>query len=632
MSNGPAHKPLEDESSLKENSRDLFLDDQSDLNIKPHSEKTHPASFLGKKSLSSLYWLAVLAGILALIAMVAILFQSDKILSNSLTDIRKASYVSELITKIEREMVSLTVSGHNFIRTKNQNYSKNYKSASKSLANDLELLLANSHSETGKKLTSTLMEGVAEHNKQFSKVTNIQGLIGSHAKVGIFSNVHGSLNSLEKALNKLDPTGKNFLLYKILSQIKIREVNLPNELDQNNKKQIYNLIRQFKIAVRATNIPIEVKKSFLKLIESHLNDFNQLTSTYLTYNNAKLRLEDISGYISPNLNDLKNHNDNFFMAARQQSDEIQEKIRQTLLSGSLLVVGLLIFFNILIIRAIIKPTSKITEASMEIANGNLAAPIPYLANKNEIGRLCNALIIFRENMLHADRLRKEVEILRQNNSKFIDENTIDSDKVVEQEHSVEKLNDGEPSSSGQNLNTEAISEISSQLTVTSQNASNAFEEVERTETMIAGLKDTSEIIEDIEILMIGISDQISLLAVQTTLQLTSEPLGENLIHIHKKREKDRADIKLGAGQSIEERISTIQNGTKHVIEEVQKIGLNIHNVRNIAKEISNAVSMEALEAANELLHHSEHLRSMLDSILDKTKSYESPLVKSKLPN
>ena len=66
-------------------------------------------------------------------------------------------------------------------------------------------------------------------------------------------------------------------------------------------------------------------------------------------------------------------------------------------------------------RSISIPSAKIAETSMELAHGNVSAPIPYLANSDAIGQLSNTLIIFRENMLQADRLRKDLEIARQEN-------------------------------------------------------------------------------------------------------------------------------------------------------------------------------------------------------------------------
>ena len=55
--------------------------------------------------------------------------------------------------------------------------------------------------------------------------------------------------------------------------------------------------------------------------------------------------------------------------------------------------------------------------------------------------------------------------------------------------------------------------------------------------MVTGLEDTAEKIEDIEILMVGISDQISLLAVQTALHSNDDASDENLIHLYEKRDR-----------------------------------------------------------------------------------------------
>jgi methyl-accepting chemotaxis protein len=270
---------------------------------------------------------------------------------------------------------------------------------------------------------------------------------------------------------------------------------------------------------------------------------------------------------------------------------------------------------------------------MELAHGNVSAPIPYLANLDPIGQLSNTLIIFRENMLQADRLRKDLEISRQ-------ENFQPSLKYIPNSHNLpnieEHQSEGPPLETNYeeivvnrdpSINSDTISDISNKITTTSQNASNAFEEVERTEMMVSGLEDTLEKIEDIEVLMIGISDQISLLAVQTALHTTDSTGEENLIHLYEKRDRKRTKIKSGSGQSVDDRIKSIQNGTKKVIADVQEIGTTVNDVNQVAREISNSISREALEAANQLLRQSEDLRSILDNILDKTQNESTPISK-----
>ena len=127
--------------------------------------------------------------------------------------------------------------------------------------------------------------------------------------------------------------------------------------------------------------------------------------------------------------------------------------------------------------------------------------------------------------------------------------------------------------------------------------------------------------------MVGISDQISLLAVQTALHSNDDASDENLIHLYEKRDRKKTKTKTSSGQSLDDRIKSIQDGTKKVIKEVQEIGVTVHDVNEVAREISNAISREALEAANQLLRQSEDLRTILDSILDKTHNDDMAISK-----
>ena len=70
--------------------------------------------------------------------------------------------------------------------------------------------------------------------------------------------------------------------------------------------------------------------------------------------------------------------------------------------------------------------------------------------------------------------------------------------------------------------------------------------------------------------------------------------------------------------------------TKKVIKEVQEIGVTVHDVNEVAREISNAISREALEAANQLLRQSEDLRTILDNILDKSHNDDLAISKPEI--
>ncbi len=66
------------------------------------------------------------------------------------------------------------------------------------------------------------------------------------------------------------------------------------------------------------------------------------------------------------------------------------------------------------------------------------------------------------------------------------------------------------------------------------------------------------------------------------------------------------------------------------MKDIQSIGATVNSVNEVAKEISNTISREALTAANQLLRQSEDLRTILDNILDKTQNENSSISKPKV--
>jgi hypothetical protein len=164
-----------------------------------------------------------------------------------------------------------------------------------------------------------------------------------------------------------------------------------------------------------------------------------------------------------------------------------------------------------------------------------------------------------------------------------------------------------------------IAGISRALAESSRLASAAAGEAERTELMVHGLSDAMQRLDDIESLLASISDQMSLLAVQTALASDDEDTGrENLVLLAEKRQADAGHR--GAGQSASDRIETIQNGLKRAVKTTQAIGRAITEVNDIAVQFAADASGEALDAATALLQQSESLRGLLDDLLNKIRA------------
>jgi methyl-accepting chemotaxis protein len=76
---------------------------------------------------------------------------------------------------------------------------------------------------------------------------------------------------------------------------------------------------------------------------------------------------------------------------------------------ALLVVGGLF---LMLSRSIVKPIDAMTMAMRKIAQGDTATSVPALERGDEVGAMAQSVKIFRDNMIEADRLRTEQDVLK----------------------------------------------------------------------------------------------------------------------------------------------------------------------------------------------------------------------------
>lgn len=95
-----------------------------------------------------------------------------------------------------------------------------------------------------------------------------------------------------------------------------------------------------------------------------------------------------------------------------------------LASSLAILAGLILAF--VVGRGIARPVQQITSVMRELAGGKIGVAIPYLGRRNEIGAMAEAVRIFRDNKIKADRLTLESENEQQNK--------------VRRAHSLEELN------------------------------------------------------------------------------------------------------------------------------------------------------------------------------------------------
>jgi HAMP domain-containing protein len=104
-----------------------------------------------------------------------------------------------------------------------------------------------------------------------------------------------------------------------------------------------------------------------------------------------------------------------FAAIKERTDEMvaSTALLQEIIAGlSLVLGGILAFF---VARAILRPVQGMTEAMTKLAGGDLRIEVPALENKDEIGGMAKAVVVFQKAAIEKLRLEQEAIVERERN-------------------------------------------------------------------------------------------------------------------------------------------------------------------------------------------------------------------------
>jgi len=308
------------------------------------------------------------------------------------------------------------------------------------------------------------------------------------------------------------------------------------------------------------------------------------------------------------------------IAAKRANESIRNVTLFVIIASA---ISILIAF--LSMRSLITPITRIVDAMNELAQGNIDINIPQVT-KNEIGRLVEALQVFRDNKVEADRLQAEQDANHQkveeraqtiedltdkfdtNTSGFIASLTdaiegvqgtaVDLSKLAEngskQSDSLSMASD----SAANNVNvvsatteelSASISEINSQLTNSNKIATQVVEKSDEASKSIAELQQKSETISKVIGMIQDIAEQTNLLALNATIEAARAGDAGKGFAVVASEVKELADQTAKAASEIVLQISEIQQETSNSVRTVQEVGDTINELEKISTAVSAAM-------------------------------------------
>jgi methyl-accepting chemotaxis protein len=316
--------------------------------------------------------------------------------------------------------------------------------------------------------------------------------------------------------------------------------------------------------------------------------------------------------------------------AAAQGAEIYGSARILAIGALILAAAICVLCAYVLIRGVSRPITGMTEAMKRLASRDMEVEIVGLGRGDEIGHMAEAVQVFKDNMLRADRLASEQEAERrakQERAERLDVLTSGFEAKVaqlaetlsaaatEMEASAQSLSSTAEETSQQSLAvasaaeqasanvqtvasaaeelSSSISEIGRQVELSTRIASKAVDDATQTDTIVQGLASAAQQIGDVVRLIQEISGQTNLLALNATIEAARAGDAGKGFAVVASEVKALAAQTGKATEEISGQIGRIQETTKQAVAAIQRIGATIGEVNQIAASIAAAVEEQS---------------------------------------
>jgi methyl-accepting chemotaxis protein len=284
-----------------------------------------------------------------------------------------------------------------------------------------------------------------------------------------------------------------------------------------------------------------------------------------------------------------------------------------------------------------RPISAIAQVMRQLSANDLSVEVPCVGRGDEVGQMANAVLVFKDNMAEAERLRAEQA---GNEQRMATQRKADMQKLANEfqaavghvvdtvstastqleaaansltqtAETTQQLSTSVASASEQasaNVNSVAsaseelagsVTEIGRQVKESSRIAGEAVEQARKTDERIATLSTAASRIGDVVKLITAIAEQTNLLALNATIEAARAGEAGKGFAVVAQEVKALAAQTAKATDEIGTQIVGMQNATQESVAAIKEIGDTINRMSTIAAAIADTVEQQGA-ATNEI--------------------------------
>jgi len=484
-------------------------------------------------------------------------------------------------------------------------------------------------SETERQNLIALQGRVANLKSTFAALTAEQDSLGLTEFEGIQGSLRDNGNGMEQIVNfdlaGLSDTDNRKILVPLML---MRRYEVEYRLTRG--EPVYSLFKQelgsFEKAFAGTTATAALRQRLTDQVKAYTTAFTNWVASTEKISRAIAIISADTRQMLPAADEIIASAGSKASAAAEGVATTQAQTKLLIFGIGIAVVGIGLLLNWLIGRSITRPLAGLSGAMERLAAGDISVDIPATEAKDEIGTMARTVIVFRDNAVEREQLavtqqktvrerERRTETIAATIARF--EHTVDealgkvrgaalrletasvalnsaADAVSAESSSAEErvgaasMNVASAANSAEEL-ASSIGEIASQAATSTDVASRAVTEAQRTVQTMSELATAATRIGEVIGLIQAIAGQTNLLALNATIEAARAGEAGRGFAVVASEVKNLAGQTAKATEEVAMQIGAIQSAAGDATEAIEQVNAIISEMSGIATRVAAAV-------------------------------------------